>query len=84
MYFNEIFDGPKKTTATVISPNSDFPNFGEIRMMDVPLWDSLNEKKVVARMQGTALQSDQTTYGWHLSCNIVFELPEYVHPREYL
>ncbi|KAF3327431.1 dirigent protein 22-like protein [Carex littledalei] len=75
VYFHEIFDGVKKTTETVISPNNDFPEFGQIGIMDVPLWSDLNEKTLIARMQGAALQSDQNTYGWHLSCSIEFELP---------
>jgi Dirigent-like protein len=73
LYFHEIFDGPGKTTETVINPNPDFPNFGEILIYDVPLWDSLNEKTLIARAQGAAFQADQNTYGWHLTFDIVFE-----------
>ncbi|XP_078182219.1 dirigent protein 20-like isoform X1 [Carex rostrata] len=75
VYFHEIFDGVNKTTETVISPNTDFPEFGQIGIMDVPLWSDLNQKTIIARMQGATLQSDQKTYGWHLSCSIAFELP---------
>ena len=76
VYYHEIFDGANKNSETVINPNSAFPNFGQIGILDVPMWSDLNEQKLIARMQGPNFQSDQTTLGWHLSCNIVFELPE--------
>ncbi|KAJ1703295.1 hypothetical protein LUZ63_003074 [Rhynchospora breviuscula] len=75
VYFREIFTGPNSTTTIAASPNSDFPNFGEIGIMDVPLWGHLNETNLIARFQGAAIQSDQKTFGWHLSFSIEFELP---------
>ncbi|KAJ3707841.1 hypothetical protein LUZ61_011546 [Rhynchospora tenuis] len=74
-YFHEIFTGPNNTTTTAVSPNPDFPNFGEISIFDVPLWGYLNGTNLIARCQGAGIQSDQNTLGWHLSFNIVFELP---------
>jgi Dirigent-like protein len=76
LFFREIFEGANKTTETVIDPKSDFPNFGETAIMDVPLWDSLKSEKIIARAQGVSAQSDQKTLGWQLSFNIVFETPE--------
>ncbi|KAJ1700424.1 hypothetical protein LUZ63_000203 [Rhynchospora breviuscula] len=76
VYFHEIFYGPNNTTVTSARPNSDFPNFGEISIFDVPLWDSQDANKLIARAQGASIQSDQKTIAWHLSFNIVFELPE--------
>ncbi|KAJ4799224.1 Dirigent protein [Rhynchospora pubera] len=75
VYFHEIFTGSKSTTTAAVSPNSDFPNFGEIGIMDVPLWGYINGTNLIARLQGAAIQSDQKTFGWHLSFNIEFELP---------
>ncbi|KAJ4730695.1 Dirigent protein [Rhynchospora pubera] len=75
VYFHEIFTGPNSTTTAAANPNSDFPNFGEILIMDVPLWGHLNGTNLIARLQGVATQSDQKTFGWHLSFHIEFELP---------
>jgi Dirigent-like protein len=74
VYFNEIFSGKGKNSETIISPNSDFPNFGDIGIMDVPLWADLNQNKLIARAQGAAFQANQNTYGWLVNYNIVFEL----------
>jgi Dirigent-like protein len=76
LYFHEIFEGANQTSVRVIDPKSDFPNFGETWIMDVPLWDSLKAEKIIARVQGVSVQSDQKTIGWQLSFNIVFETPE--------
>ncbi|KAJ1690682.1 hypothetical protein LUZ63_014837 [Rhynchospora breviuscula] len=75
VYFHEIFTGPNRTTTTAANPNSDFPNFGQILISDVPLWGHLNGTNLIARFQSVATQSDQKTFGWHLSFHIEFELP---------
>ncbi|KAJ4747811.1 Dirigent protein [Rhynchospora pubera] len=76
VYLHQIFDGDKKNTITAISPNSDFPNFGQLSIMDAPLWGYLNQTNLIARAQGVSIQSDQKTYGWHMSFNIEFEMKE--------
>jgi Dirigent-like protein len=74
LYLNEIFSGPDNTTETVVSWNSEYPNFGDIMIMDEPLWDDLKKTKLVARAQGAAFQANKNVFSWLLAYNIVFEL----------
>ncbi|KAJ3700504.1 hypothetical protein LUZ61_004209 [Rhynchospora tenuis] len=76
MYWNDISQGTGKTTVPVISPKSEYPNFGETRVMDVPLYDTASKDKIMGRAQGVCVQADLRQKAFHLSFNIEFETPD--------
>ncbi|KAJ4756784.1 Dirigent protein [Rhynchospora pubera] len=76
MYWNDISQGTEKTTVAVISPNAEYPNFGETRVMDVPLYDKTTKDKIIGRAQGVSLQADLEQKAFLLSFNIEFETPD--------
>ncbi|KAJ3698802.1 hypothetical protein LUZ61_002507 [Rhynchospora tenuis] len=76
MYWNDISEGTGKTTVPVITSNSEYPNFGETRVIDVPLYDTASKDKIIGRAQGISVQADLKQKAFLLSFNIEFETPD--------